>query len=108
MDANRSVTATFNPPGGMSNLTIQKQGTGSGTVTSQPLGIDCGTTCVAAFPTGTVVTLTATAAPGSRLIGWSGKIPCGGTSGLCVITLTSDVTALPLFNLAPDMSGGVQ
>jgi hypothetical protein len=106
MDVNRSVTATFNPAVGMSNLTIQKGGTGSGTVTSQPPGIDCGTTCIAAFPTGTVVTLTATPAAGSRLAGWDGP-RCGGT-GPCTITLDSDFTAFPVFDLAPDMSGGVQ
>jgi hypothetical protein len=106
MDANRVVIATFNPAGGMSNLTIQKQGTGSGTVTSQPPGIDCGTTCVATFPTGTVVTLTATPAAGSTFAGWAGP-RCGGTRP-CTITLDSDFTAFPVFNLALDMSGDVQ
>jgi Divergent InlB B-repeat domain len=111
MDVNRSVTATFNPPVGMSNLTVEKRGTGSGTVTSQPPGIDCGPTCVAAFPTGTVVTLTATPAAGSTLTGWNGPI-CGG-SGPCTITLDSDFTAFPVFDIAPaqvtlngDKSGG--
>jgi hypothetical protein len=102
MNGNRSVTATFNPPVSVSNLIVQKIGTGSGTVTSQPGGINCGPTCGAAFPTGTVVTLTATPAAGSTLTGWSGNIPCGG-SGPCVITLNSDVTAMPQFDLAaPD------
>ena len=40
-------------------------GTGGGTVTSAPAGIDCGSTCSATFPAGTMVTLTATA--GRRL-----------------------------------------
>src|SRR6185503_7490899 len=100
MVVHRSVTGTFNQPVGMSNLTVQKNGTGSGTVTSQPLGIDCGTTCVAAFPIGTVVTLTATPAPGSTLTGWNGP-RCGGT-GPCTITLDSDFTAFPVFDIAPD------
>ena len=100
MDVNRSVTATFNPPVGMSNLTVQKIGTGFGTVTSQPPGIDCGSTCVAAFPTGTMVTLTATPAAGSTLTGWAGP-RCGGT-GPCTITLDSDFTAFPVFDIAPD------
>jgi len=101
MDTNRSVTATFNPSGGMSNLTVQKNGTGSGTVTSQPPGIDCGTTCLAAFPTGTVVTLTAVPAAGSTLTGWAGP-RCGG-AGPCTITLDSDFTAFPVFDIAPDL-----
>src|SRR2546429_58155 len=41
-------------------LTVTTTGTGSGTVTSSPQGIDCGTTCVASYDSGTVVTLTAT------------------------------------------------
>jgi len=39
-------------------LTVSKAGTGSGTVTSSPSGINCGTTCVAPFASGTHVTLT--------------------------------------------------
>ena len=100
MVGNPSVTATFSGGTNSSNLTVQKIGTGSGTVTSQPAGIDCGLTCVAAFPTGTVVTLTATPVVGSMVAGWSGNNTCGG-SGPCVITLNSDQTVLPVFDLVP-------
>ena len=103
MNTNHSVTAIFNAivsiP--MSTLTVERIGSGSGIVTSAPTGINCGGggSCGASFPTGTTVTLTATPAAGSTLTGWSGNIPCGGTSGLCVITLTSDVTAFPQFDV---------
>jgi hypothetical protein len=109
MNTNHSVTAIFNAavPIPMSTLTVQRTGSGSGTVTSAPSGINCGGggSCSASFPTGSTVTLTATPAAGSTLTGWSGNIPCGG-SGPCVITLTSDVTALPQFDLVlvpPDL-----
>src|SRR5262245_14411729 len=49
MSANRSVTATFNAV--PSTLTVTKAGTGAGTVTSSPAGINCGNTCSASFPT---------------------------------------------------------
>ena len=41
-------------------LTVGKSGTGSGTVTSSPAGINCGSDCSEAYASGTSVTLTAT------------------------------------------------
>jgi hypothetical protein len=65
-------------------LTIAKSGTGAGTVSSSPAGIDCGGTCSGEFEGGTSVTLTATPATGSTFAGWSGD--CTGT-GPCVVTV---------------------
>src|SRR5256886_10918301 len=59
------------------SATVIPAGTGSGSVTSSPAGITCGTTCSASFPVGTMITLTATPATGSTFTGWSG----GGCSG---------------------------
>jgi hypothetical protein len=81
------------------NLTVSKQGTGTGTVTSSPVGIDCGSTCVSAFNSATVVTLTAVPAAGSRFGGWSGG-GCSG-SGSCAVTLNADTTATATFTLIP-------
>ena len=67
-------------------LSISRQGTGAGVVTSAPAGIDCGPTCDANFPAGTVVTLTAVAESGSVFSGWAGA--CGGT-GACTVTMDS-------------------
>ena len=57
MSAARAVTATFNliP----FTLSVTKAGTGSGTVSSNPAGINCGADCSEAYSPGTVVTLTA-------------------------------------------------
>ncbi len=73
-------------------LNVFKSGAGSGTVTSNPPGIDCGSTCSHDFTAGTVVTLTASVATGSTFAGWSGA--CTG-SGSCVVTMDAakDVTA---------------
>jgi hypothetical protein len=65
-------------------LTVTRAGNGSGTVTSSPAGIDCGPDCSEAYPNGTVVTLTASAATGSVFTVWSGA--CTGT-GTCQVTL---------------------
>jgi hypothetical protein len=78
-----SVTATFEVlhlP-----LTVASAGTGTGSVTSAPAGIDCGSSCTANFPTGTTITLTSTAQAGSTFEGWSGV--CNGSQPTCEITL---------------------
>jgi hypothetical protein len=57
-----SVTATFGESGAPTHkLTVWKSGTGDGTVTSDPPGIECGALCVEEFVEGSEVTLTASA-----------------------------------------------
>jgi uncharacterized protein (TIGR03437 family) len=77
-----------------STLTVTKSGAGSGTVTSSPAGINCGSTCSAQFPNGTQVTLTETPAAGSTFGGWSGA--CSGT-GTCLVTVDAAKTATATF-----------
>src|SRR5262245_31188325 len=63
----RTVRATFTLQ--QFPLTVVKAGTGSGTVTSSPVGLNCGSTCSAPFDFGTSVTLTANAANDSSFMG---------------------------------------
>jgi DNA-binding beta-propeller fold protein YncE len=79
-------------------LFVTLAGSGSGTVTSNPAGINCGTSCAASFATGTAVNLTASPASGSTFSGWSG--PCSGTS-TCSITMTSSEFVTSTFNAGP-------
>ena len=99
MTQNRSVTATFNAV--PSILTVNKAGTGTGTVTSSPSGINCGAICSAQFPTGSTVTLTATASASaaSDFAGWSGG-GCSGT-GTCTTVMATSQTVVATFNLVP-------
>ena len=77
MNAAKTCTATFTLTATLKTLTVTKAGTGTGTVTSTPPGITCGADCTQGYAPGTVVTLTATPAVGSRLSGWSGAVDCG-------------------------------
>jgi uncharacterized repeat protein (TIGR03803 family) len=80
-------------PAGPANfaLTVAPAGKGSGTVTGNPPGIDCPSSCLAFFTPGIAVTLTATAAAGSSFSGWSG--PCSGT-GACNLTTNNSAEVL--------------
>jgi uncharacterized protein (DUF2141 family) len=83
MNGAKSVSANFSPG---YTLTVAKAGTGTGTVTSYPAGITCGTDCSQPYTYGTVVILTPAAASGSRFLGWSGL--CTGT-GTCQVTMSA-------------------
>ena len=79
-------------------LLVNKDGTGLGTVTSSPEGINCGDTCSALFNEGQVVILTATATSSSVFTGWSGG-GCSGT-GTCSVTMDAakNITAQFILN----------
>jgi hypothetical protein len=87
-----SSNITFqNPP--QYTLTVQKSG--SGTVKSSPIGINCGSTCSETCNAWTMVTLTATVGRGSTFSGWSG---CDSTSGKkCTVIMNQDKTVTANF-----------
>ena len=67
---------------------------GKGKVTSFPRGISCGKTCTHGYAYGTVVTLKAKAARGSRFAGWSGA--CKGRH-TCRVTANADAAVKAKF-----------
>ena len=89
---NMGCTATFNliPT---YTLTVTPAGTGTGTVTSNPAGINCGTTCSTTLNRGTSVALTAIPGSGSTFAGWSGNCTATGT-----VTMTSNMSCTATFN----------
>jgi hypothetical protein len=80
-------------------ITVSLSGTGS--VTSSPSGIICAPTCTASFPSGSLVTLTASGVSGSMFSGWSGA--CSGTAP-CAITGNVPISVTATFAAAPPTS----
>lgn len=87
-------------------LTVKKSGTGSGTVTSSPAGINCGSTCAANFASGTSVTLTAAAQAGSTFAGWSGG-NCSGTAATCTVIVSAATGVTATFSLPASCTYGI-
>ena len=90
-----SATATFDLNSSL--LTVVLAGTGTGTVTSAPAGITCGTDCTELYVSGTQVTLTASPASSSTFAGWAGG-GCTGT-GSCVVSMTQAASVTATFTL---------
>jgi hypothetical protein len=76
------------------SFTLTLSRTGSGTITSSPAGISCGSDCTEAYTSGTVVNLTATPAAGYTFAGWSGTACANGS-----VTMNSNITCTAVFNL---------
>lgn len=89
------------PPAAPRNLTISKSGAGTGTVTSNPIGVNCGGTCVYAFDDGQVVALAAAAADGSTFVAWSGS-GCGAQ-----VTMSTDRSCTAQFDLGRNSFGQI-
>lgn len=79
------------------SLDVVLSGNGSGTVVSDPAGIDCGTTCSATFAAGTTVGLAEAPAAGSFFGGWGGA--CGGSASSTALVLASDASCSATFHL---------
>ena len=101
--ANKTVTANFtvSPPTAKTyKLLVDK--TGSGTITSDIAGINCGSTCITPFNEGAKITLTATPASGETLIRWN-NCDSVNSAKQCIVTLSRIrlVSAMFTANVAP-------
>jgi alpha-tubulin suppressor-like RCC1 family protein len=80
-------------------LKITAGGSGAGSVSSSPAGIDhcspAGVDCESSFNDGTAVVLSADPVPGSTFGGWAGA-GCSGT-GACKVTLNDDTEVVATF-----------
>ncbi|MBL0141429.1 MAG: VCBS repeat-containing protein [Betaproteobacteria bacterium] len=98
MDQNQFATATFDPIPGFA-LTVAKSGSGGGTVSSSPAGIDCGATCTNGFANGTSVLLIATPNASSSFTSWTG---CDSVaSNQCTVVVNAARNVSVTFNATP-------
>jgi hypothetical protein len=76
-------------------VSVSKSGNGTGSATSSPSGITCGSVCSASYTDGTQVTLTASPDYYCLFSGWSG---CDSVNGnTCTITMTGNRNPLACF-----------
>jgi hypothetical protein len=85
-------------------LTVGKTGSGGGSVSSNPSGINCGPTCSSTFSTNAQVTLTATPDTLSTFAGWAGA--CSGNVNVTTVTMSSSTSCTAIFNLTPVPTAG--
>ncbi len=101
MNEDHSVTATFDLEPAFYTLTVSKNGSGSGTVTSPPAGISCGGDCEESYLEGTLVKLTGTPDAGSKAVEWES---CPGTvngENKCEVTMDAAKEAKATFDKEP-------
>jgi hypothetical protein len=85
----------------MLTVTINKIGAGTGTVTSTPAGISCGSTCQATYAYATAITLSAAPDANQYFMGWD-STACTGT-GACAFSLTSNTVVRASFSPPPNI-----
>jgi hypothetical protein len=96
--AGYSLTGTPAPAPVTYVLTTAKSGTG--TITSNPNGINCGSTCTYSFTSGELVTLTATPGSGHTFSNWTGA--CSG-AGTCSVTMSQIRSVTATFAVVPQL-----
>ena len=84
-------------------LTVSTVGSGSGTVSSLPAGIDCGDDCSEDYAQGTPVSLTPDPDVGSQFDGWSGHVDCGDGQ----VTMHADRNCVATFLAVEPTCGGL-
>jgi DNA-binding beta-propeller fold protein YncE len=93
--------AAGHTPPALPQLSVSVTPITGGMVTSDPLGIACATDCAQHMSQGARVTLTARAATGLVLAGWTGGCAPAGTAPTCTITMAGAQSAGATFALAP-------
>jgi uncharacterized repeat protein (TIGR02543 family) len=100
MDQNRGITATFTLG---YDLTVTVGGSGGGTVTSNPPGINCSFgTCTKKYAENTSVILTASPDANSVFSGWS--VACLGTNPSCTVTMNGPKSVTATFTAGYDLN----
>jgi len=96
MDQNRTVATGFN----FDTFTLAASYVGSGTITSNPAGLDCGSTCAGAFTAGATIRLIAVPASSQSYVSsWTGCTSFSGAT--CDVTMDSNKSVQAIFSPSP-------
>lgn len=97
INTNKTVSAIFN----LKHYPVQvsKSGTGSGTVTSSPSGIDCGDDCLEIYKHYTRVALTAIPDANSTFSDWTGSVYGCKEAPTCELYIYEDESVTAIFNI---------
>lgn len=99
MTGNMSCTATFNSSGYTLTTSVINEvttgGSASGTIVSNPAGINCGIDCSETYPLGQIVLLTPKPAANSKFKAWTGHADCSDGS----VTMDASKTCTATFTL---------
>ena len=88
INQNKIVNASFSvAPANTYQLIVSSNTNTSGTISSNPAGINCGSDCTEIYNSNTSVTLTATPQSGYSFVSWSGA--CTGNTS-CTITMNQN------------------
>jgi len=98
MDAHKDCIAYFYRDQSFT-ISIEKDGTGLGIVTSEPAGIHCGADCLEDYYDGMTINLYAVAEAGSVFAGWGGDGDCGDGT----VSMDTEKFCTATFNLSPVM-----
>ncbi|OAQ20917.1 InlB B-repeat-containing protein [Thermosulfurimonas dismutans] len=83
----------------VTRYTLSVSRTGSGTITSSPSGINCGSTCSASFDRGITVRLTAFPNIDSIFTGWGGDCAGCGSNATCSVVMDGAKSCSAQFEL---------
>ncbi|PQJ96418.1 hypothetical protein CXB77_10535 [Chromatium okenii] len=106
MSKAQTVTATFAVIPSGYTLTVNT--TGNGVITSNPLGINCGSGCIKTFASDAVITLTAKPADGETFVRWNGCIASATNPMQCRVTLTKTITVTAEFSNKTTLEADIQ
>ena len=101
MDGPKTVNATFTYI--THRLTVTMDGSGQGTVSMLPGGIDCSSSCFHDFGAGSLVHLTPIAEPGSVFTAWGGDCEGVDKDSVCILSMTGPKTVTATFTAILNM-----
>jgi len=88
-----------NPKPETHNVIVITKGSGTGTVISDPLGIDCGVDCTEDYIEGADITLTAIPGIGSMFDSWGGDCATFGSNPTCQISIDATHNVVARFQV---------